>query len=44
MIAVLTAGGAQSLAVVFAKDGNARVVIRRQTYEDMWALDTNINL
>ena len=31
-------------AVVFAKDGNARVVIRRQTYEDMWALDTNINL
>ena len=26
-------------AVVFAKDGKARLVIKRQSHEDMWALD-----
>lgn len=28
-------------AVVFVKDGKARVVIKRQSYEDMWRLDDN---
>ncbi len=28
-------------AVVFAKDGKARCVIKRQSFEDMWALDCN---
>lgn len=30
--------------VVFVKDGNARCVLKRQSYEDMWRLDTNIQL
>ena len=28
-------------AVCFAKDGKARLVIKRQSFEDMWALDTD---
>ena len=31
-------------AVVFAKNGKARCVIRRQTHEDMWALDTDTEI
>ncbi len=30
--------------VVFAKDGKARCVIKRQSYEDMWALDCDNEL
>ena len=28
-------------AVVFAKDGKARIVLRRETYEDQLRYDTN---
>ena len=31
-------------AVVFAKDGKARLVIKRQSFEDMWALDCDSEL
>ena len=31
-------------AVCFVKDGRARLVIKRQSFEDMWALDTDIEL
>lgn len=31
-------------AVVFAKDGKARLVIKRQSFEDMWALDCDKSL
>lgn len=31
-------------AVVFAKDGKARCVIKRQPYEDMWRLDTDTQI
>lgn len=31
-------------AVVFAKDGKARCVIKRQSFEDMWALDCDSEL
>ena len=30
--------------VVFVKDGNARCVLKRQSYEDMWRLDTNTEI
>ncbi len=30
--------------VVFVKDGKARCVINRQSYEDMWRLDTNTEI
>lgn len=31
-------------AVVFVKDGKARCVLKRQSYEDMWRLDTDTNI